>query len=84
MRLMSGNVSSSNKTNNTEERNTVECANKPSAFNMKFDCHDFSAGHATIRDKLRTASSKESDEQGFQLQKFAAYCRKITFQACWS
>lgn len=81
MRLMSGNVSSSNKTNNTEERNTVGCANELSAFNMKFDSHDFSAGHATIQ---RTASSKESDKQGFQLQKFAAYCRKITFQARWS
>jgi len=84
MRLMSGNVSSSNKTNNTDERNTAECANELSAFNMKFDCHDFLAGHATIRDKLRTTLSKEYVEQGFQLQKFAAYCRKITFQARWS
>lgn len=64
MRVMSDYVNSGNKLNNAEKMNREEHANDPNAFYSRFDCHDFSAGHRMIRDKLSAASSQEADRQG--------------------
>ena len=60
MKLMNGYVNGSKKTNNVEARNTEDRANELNAFYNRFDCHDFSAEHLKVKDKLAAASSREA------------------------